>query len=180
MIGPTRKTAVELYQIFDMPRRPFVLERKIGQGTFGTVFRSRMLCGCLVATKQVVQDECDVNREVEICKRMAAANQPNIVEVVGVYFTAHKHHQHTLNLVMEYVPQTMRSVLSCLSRRVSRMNLACLTLYNSAGSFRLGVIKQPLWRRRRPPLGASFELDFVRVSIARLRAQVVPGEGRDE
>ena len=51
---------------------------------------------------------------------------------------------------------------------------------NSAGSFRLGVIKQPLWRRRRPPLGASFELDFVRVSIARLRAQVVPGEGRDE
>ena len=59
-------------------------------------------------------------------------------------------------------------------------NLACLTLYNSAGSFRLGVIKQPLWRRRRPPLGASFELDFVRVSIARLRAQVVPGEGQDE
>ena len=130
MIGPTRKTAVELYQIFDMPRRPFVLERKIGQGTFGTVFRSRMLCGCLVATKQVVQDECDVNREVEICKRMAAANQLNIVEVIGVYFTAHKHHQHTLtmNLVMEYVPQTMRSVLSCLSRRVLQMNLACLML----------------------------------------------------
>ena len=51
---------------------------------------------------------------------------------------------------------------------------------NSAGSFRLGVIKQPLWGRRRPPLGVPFELDFVRVSIARLRAQVVPGEGRDE
>ena len=112
MIGLTRKTAVELYQIFDMPRRPFALERKIGQGTFDTVFRSRMLCGCLVATKQVLQDECDVNQEVEICKRMAAANQPNIIEVVGVYLTAHKHHQHTLtmNLVMEYVPQTKRSV----------------------------------------------------------------------
>ena len=135
MIGPTRKTAIELYQIFDMPRRPFVLERKIGQGTFGTVFRSRMLRGCLAATKQVVQDECGVNREVKICKRMAADNHPNIVEVVGVYFTAHKHHQHTLNLVMEHVPQTMRSVLSCLSRRVSRMNLACLTLSTAPAAF---------------------------------------------
>ena len=47
-------------------------------------------------------------------------------------------------------------------------NLACLTLYNSAGSFQPGVIKQPLWRRHRPPLGAPFKLDFVRVSIARL------------
>ena len=56
MDAPTQKTAVGLYQIFDVPCRPFVLERKIGQGTFGTVFRSRMLCGCLVATKQVVQE----------------------------------------------------------------------------------------------------------------------------
>ena len=39
MIGPTQKTAMELYQIFDMPRHPFALERKIGQGTFGTVLR---------------------------------------------------------------------------------------------------------------------------------------------
>ena len=93
MIGPTRKTAMELYEIFDVSCRPFALERKLGQGTFGTVFRSRMPCGRVVAIKQVVQDETYVNREVENCKIMAGANHPGIVEVVGVYFTAHQYHQ---------------------------------------------------------------------------------------
>ena len=65
-----------------------------------------------------MQDECNINQVVEIRKRMAAANQPTIVSVVGMYFTVHQHHQHTLNLVMEYTPQTMRSVPSCLSRQV--------------------------------------------------------------
>jgi serine/threonine protein kinase len=120
---PTRKTAAELNEIFDVPCSPFMLEKTLGQGTFGMVFRSRTASGHVVAIKQVVEDENYVTREVEICKILAAANHPNIVEVVGLYFTADQHHGRTSNLVMEYLPQTMRSVLSFLSRRNMRIKL---------------------------------------------------------
>jgi len=60
---------------------------------------------------------------------LAAANHPNIVEVVGLYFTVDRHHVRTLNLVMEYLPQTMRGVLSFLSRRNMRIKVPLVQIY---------------------------------------------------
>ena len=122
-----RKTAAEIRQIFDVPCRPTPLEKKLGEGAFGTVFRSRTPSGCVVAIKQVVQDEMYVNREAKICKTLAVGNHPNIVEVKGIYFTAD--HGSTMHLVLEYMPQTMRGVLSFLSKREMRMKLARVQIY---------------------------------------------------
>ena len=125
--GPRRKTAAEIHQIFDVPCQPLPLEKKLGAGAFGTVFRSRTPCGCVVAIKQVVEDENFVNREAEVCKMLAAGNHPNIVEVKGIYFTSDQ--ERTMNLVMEHMPQTMRSVLSFLSERDMRMKAAHVQIY---------------------------------------------------
>jgi len=109
------------------PHQPFPLEERLGAGAFGTVFRSRTPSGCVVAIKQVVENKNYVNREAEVCKMLAVGNHPNIVEVKGIYFTAD--HGSTMNLVLEYVPRTMRSVLSSLSKRYMRMKSAHVQLY---------------------------------------------------
>ena len=112
---------------FDVPCEPLPLERKLGAGAFGTVFRSRTPSGCVVAIKRVVEDENYVNREAEVCKILAAGNHPNIVEVKGIYFTADQ--GRTMNLVLEHVPKTMRSVLSFLSKRDMRMKSSRVQIY---------------------------------------------------
>ena len=71
-----------------------------------------MPCGRVVAIKQVVQDESDVNREVEICKIMAATNPPNIVEAVRVR-----------------APSRRTSTISTPSRRDMRLKLSLAQAY---------------------------------------------------
>ena len=99
----------------------------LGVGAFGTVFRSRTPSGRVVAIKQVVQDESYVNREAEVCKMLAVGNHPNIVEVKGIYFTADQ--GSTMHLVLQYVPKTMRSVLSFLSQRDMRLKPMRVQIY---------------------------------------------------
>ena len=124
-----RKTATEVHDVFDVPCQPLPFEKKLGAGAFGVVFRSRTPSGQVVAIKQVVEDKHYVNREVEICKKLAAANHPNIVAVKGLYFVADQQGGRTMNLVLEYVPQTMRGVLSFLSKRDMRMKLSRVQVY---------------------------------------------------
>ena len=72
-------------------------------------------------------DENFVNREAGVCKMLAAGNHPNIVEVKGIYFTADW--GRTMNLVLEHVPQTMRSMLSFLSKHDMRMKSSRVQIY---------------------------------------------------
>ena len=123
-----RKTAAEIHQIFNVPCQPLAKQKKIGAGAFGTVFRSQTPSWGVVAIKEVVEDESYVNREAEVCKMLAAGNHPNIVEVKGIYFTADQQGR-TMNLVLEYVPQTMRSVLSFLAKRDMRMKSSRVQIY---------------------------------------------------
>ena len=125
------KTAAEVQEIFDVPCPPLPLGKKLGVGAFGAVFRSRMPSGCVVAIKQVVDDGRHASREVEVCKMLAAGKHPNIVEVKGVYFEADRQGgtMRSLNLVLEYVPRTMRCVLSFLSKRNMRMKVSRVQIY---------------------------------------------------
>ena len=122
------KTAGEVQEIFKVPCQPLAVEKKLSAGAFGTVFRGRTPCGHLVAIKQVVQDSNFVNREADICKMLAAGNHPNIVEVKGIYFEADVRGR-TLNLVLEYVPKTMRNVLLFLSGRDMWMKASHVQIY---------------------------------------------------
>lgn len=58
---------------------------------------------------------------------LAAGNHPNIVDVKGIYFTVGQ--GRTMNLVLEHVPQTMRSVLSYLAKRDMRMKSSRVQIY---------------------------------------------------
>ena len=122
------KTAAEVHEIFEVPCQPLALEKKLGAGAFGTVFRGRTPSGHLVAIKQVVHDSNIVDREADICKMLAAGNHPNIVEVTGIYFEADVRGR-TLNLVLEYVPKTMRNVLLFLSGRDMWMKASHVQIY---------------------------------------------------
>jgi len=123
-----RKTALELQQIFDVPCRPVYLDKKLGAGAFGTVYRGRLPSSRVVAIKQVAQDEHYCNHEAEICRLLAGGNHPNVVDVMGFYFTDDGR-KRIMNLVMEYVPQSMRTVLSFLSRRDMRMKVSRVRIY---------------------------------------------------
>ena len=118
----TRTTAAEVREFFDVPCEPLLFGTKLGAGAFGAVFRSRMPSGRVVAIRQVVEDPNYVNREVEVHKLLEAGNHPNIrvVEPLGVYYTLDQQ-RCTMNLVIECVPQSLRSVLLYPDNRGKRM-----------------------------------------------------------
>ena len=74
-------------------------------------------------------DKNFVNREAEICKILATGNHPNVVEVKGIYFTADQGRGRIMNLMLKYVPQTMRRVLPFLSKRNMRMKTSLVPIY---------------------------------------------------
>ena len=100
------------------------------RGAFGTVFRSRSPSGLVVAIKQVVQDKTFVNREAKVCEMLASGNHPNIVAVKGIfYLTGSEGGGSIMNLVLEFVPRTMRSVMSFLAGHNMRMKTSCAQSY---------------------------------------------------
>lgn len=112
--------------MFDVPCGPLALTDKIGNGAFGTVYRSNMH-GRVCAIKRVPQNESFCDREIDICRILATGNSPNIVEVLGVFIT--HGHKRVMHLVMEYLPYSLRDILSCLRRREMRMKKSHLQCY---------------------------------------------------
>eukprot|EP00051_Salpingoeca_urceolata_P027277 m.480775 g.480775 ORF g.480775 m.480775 type:complete len:392 (+) comp21947_c0_seq1:414-1589(+) len=82
----------------------------IGNGSFGVVFKTRLVndgaAGPWVALKKVLQDRRYKNRELEI---MRTVKHCNIVELKYFFFTTGSRDDTYLNLVMEFLPQTLSS-----------------------------------------------------------------------
>ena len=66
--------------------------------------------------------------EAKICKMLAARSHLNIVEVKGIYFEADTRGR-IMNLVLDYMLKTMRSVLLFLSERHMRMKALHVQIY---------------------------------------------------
>ncbi|KAI6654697.1 Glycogen synthase kinase-3 [Oopsacas minuta] len=81
----------------------------IGNGSFGIVYRARFVdCGELVAIKKVLQDKRFKNRELQI---MRTLDHCNIVNLLYFFYTdGEKREEIYLNLVLEYVPETVYKV----------------------------------------------------------------------
>ncbi|KAL7089169.1 hypothetical protein ACP275_13G172100 [Erythranthe tilingii] len=105
----------------------YMAERVVGTGSFGVVFQAKCIeTGESVAIKKVLQDRRYKNRELQLMRTM---DHPNVVSLKHCFFSTTSKNELFLNLVMEYVPETMFRVLKHYSNMKQRMPLIYVKLY---------------------------------------------------
>lgn len=82
--------------------------------------------GEIVAIKKVLQDKRYKNRELQI---MQMLDHPNIVALKHCFFSTTDKEELYLNLVLEYVPETVNRIARNYSRIHQRMPLIYVKLY---------------------------------------------------
>ena len=88
----------------------FSNERIIGNGSSGVVYRAEVRCsGKEVAIKKILQDKRFKNRELQIMKMLDHTNVTNLLQYF--YTEGEKSEETYLNLVMDFVPSTVCSMV---------------------------------------------------------------------
>ncbi|XP_068635880.1 shaggy-related protein kinase epsilon-like [Aristolochia californica] len=105
----------------------YMAERVVGTGSFGVVFQAK----CIeteesVAIKKVLQDKRYKNRELQI---MRLLEHPNVVQLKHSFFSTTEEDELYLNLVMEYISETVYMVLKHYTRMNQHMPLIYVQLY---------------------------------------------------
>ncbi|PSC74124.1 shaggy-related kinase epsilon [Micractinium conductrix] len=105
----------------------YITERVVGNGSFGVVFQAKCLeTGETVAIKKVLQDKRFKNRELQIIRMMA---HPNIVQLKHCFYTSTEKDEVYLNLVLEYVPDTVYRINKHYTKNEQRMPIILVKLY---------------------------------------------------
>ena len=88
----------------------YAAERVIGSGSFGVVYQASIVeTGEIVAIKKVLQDRRFKNRELAI---MSSLDHPDVVQLKHCFYSkGEKPDEVYLNLVMEYIPETVHRTL---------------------------------------------------------------------
>lgn len=94
----------------DSSQHTYNADRVVDKGTFGVVYLATVAeTGEQVAIKKVLQDRRYKNRELQIIKEL---NHPNVVPLKHAFYTAGKKPDEVyLNVVMEFVPETLYRVI---------------------------------------------------------------------
>lgn len=102
-------------------------ERIIGNGSFGVVFEAKVVeTNEVVAIKKVLQDKRFKNRELQIMRQLVKDPHTNIVALKHCFYSqGEKPDELYLNLVLEYVPETVYSI----SRRHHKHNIPLPLIY---------------------------------------------------
>lgn len=102
-------------------------ERIIGNGSFGVVFQAAVVeTGETVAIKKVLQDKRFKNRELQIMRQLVKDPHSNIVSLKHCFYAqGEKADELYLNLVLEYVPETVYSI----SRQHQKAKIALPLIY---------------------------------------------------
>jgi len=102
-------------------------ERIIGNGSFGVVFQAAVVeTGEIVAIKKVLQDKRFKNRELQIMRQLVKEPHSNIVALKHCFYSqGDKPDELYLNLVLEYVPETVYSI----SRHHQKSKIALPLIY---------------------------------------------------
>ncbi|VDC05371.1 unnamed protein product [Peniophora sp. CBMAI 1063] len=103
----------------------------IGNGSFGVVFQATLLDTpaeeASIAIKKVLQDKRFKNRELQI---MRLVKHPNVVDLRAFYYTGgDKKDEVYLNLVLEYVPETVYRASRHYSKLKQPMPMLQIKLY---------------------------------------------------
>merc|ERR1719281_834598 len=103
-------------------------ERVIGNGTFGIVYRAQLVeTDETVAIKKVFVDRRYRNRELQLLKEM---RHPNIVCLKHAFYTSGDSPDELyLNMVMEYVPDTVYCVMKRFCKQKQQMPSVIVQLY---------------------------------------------------
>ncbi|XVE89514.1 hypothetical protein DITRI_Ditri20bG0002700 [Diplodiscus trichospermus] len=105
----------------------YMAERVVGHGSFGVVFQAKCLeTGETVAIKKVLQDKRYKNRELQT---MRLLDHPNVVALKHCFFSTTEKDELYLNLVLEYVPETVHRVIKHYNKLNQRMPLTYVKLY---------------------------------------------------
>uniref|UniRef100_A0A8C7I107 Glycogen synthase kinase 3 beta n=3 Tax=Oncorhynchus TaxID=8016 RepID=A0A8C7I107_ONCKI len=113
----------------DRPQEVSYTDTKvIGNGSFGVVYQAK-LCdsGELLAIKKVLQDKRFKNRELQIMRKL---DHCNIVRLRYFFYSSgDKKDEVYLNLVLDYVPETVYRVARHYSRAKQTLPIVYVKLY---------------------------------------------------
>ena len=113
----------------DRPQEVAYTDTKvIGNGSFGVVYQAK-LCdtGEMVAIKKVLQDKRFKNRELQIMRRLEHCN---IVKLKYFFYSSgDKKDEVYLNLVLEYIPETVYKVARHYSKSKQTIPICFIKLY---------------------------------------------------
>ncbi|KAI9687585.1 MAG: regulator of ime2 [Bathelium mastoideum] len=100
----------------------------VGNGSFGVVFQTKLApSGEDAAIKRVLQDKRFKNRELQI---MRIVRHPNIVELKAFYYSnGERKDEVYLNLVLEFVPETVYRASRYFSKMKTTMPILEVKLY---------------------------------------------------
>ncbi len=104
--------------------------KPIGNGAFGMVYKAKdNNNGKIVAIKKVFQDLRYKNRELSILKEI---NHENCCYLYDYFYTnaSDNPDEEYLNLIMEYIPQTLHRELRIYSKQKKSMPLLLIKLYS--------------------------------------------------
>ncbi|KAF2325004.1 hypothetical protein GH714_022189 [Hevea brasiliensis] len=127
-IRMTRKWKQQLLMVMEQRQTiSYMAERVVGHGSFGVVFQAKCLeTGETVAIKKVLQDKRYKNRELQT---MHILDHPNVVSLKHCFFSTTEKSELYLNLVLEYVPETVHRVIKHYNKMGQRMPLIYVKLY---------------------------------------------------
>ena len=93
-------------------------QRMIGHGSFGAVFLAKVGdTDETVAIKKVLQDKRFKNRELEIMKLLSKQSHPYVVRLQHHFYSkGQKPDDVYLNLVLEFIPETVYSIIKSYNR----------------------------------------------------------------
>ncbi|CAM9998364.1 unnamed protein product [Ectocarpus sp. 6 AP-2014] len=106
-------------------------EHIIGNGSFGVVFQAVVVeTGEVVAIKKVLQDKRFKNRELQMMRMLAKKDHPNIVSLKHCFYSnGDKTDEIYLNLVLEFVPETVYSVARQYHKSKQTLPVLLVKLY---------------------------------------------------
>ena len=108
----------------------YTREKVVGNGSFGVVFKTVLIpSNETAAIKRVLQDKRYKNRELEIMRRVC--HHPNVCQLKAFFYsTEQATNEVFLNLIMEFVPETVFKAIDYFTARKSFMPVFEVKLYS--------------------------------------------------